>query len=166
MPYTHQQLSDKEQIRDAVLRYCHGVDRLDPDWMKSAYWPEAIDEHGNFIGNAHEFADYCMPAHLKWKWTMHSIYNHTIELDDDGWHARGELYNITHLCRADTGAIDVWYGRYLDRYEKRGDDWRILHRVCVHHGDETSSPVPMAMDVSKYRDGGFDRPSSGRRIGP
>lgn len=166
MTYTARQLSDREQIRDAAIRYCRGVDRLDAEQMKSAYWPEAIDEHGGFVGNAHEFADYCMTAHLTWSWTMHSIYNHHIELDDDGVGARGEIYNVTNLCRAETGAIDTWYGRYLDRYEKRGAHWRIIHRVCVHHGTHTTSAAPMAIDTSNYRDGSFDRPADGRRIGP
>ena len=78
-PMTVQQLLDREQLRDVAMRYCRGVDRLDADCMKSAYWPEAIDEHGSFIGNAHDFSDYCMTAHLRWKWTMHSIYNHQID---------------------------------------------------------------------------------------
>lgn len=166
MTYTAEQLSDREQIRDAAMRYCRGVDRLDAVCMKSAYWPEAIDEHGGFVGNAHDFADYCMTAHLKWSWTMHSIYTHQIELDDDGAGASGEIYNITHLCRAQTGAIDTWYGRYLDRYEKRGDDWRIIHRVCVHHGTHTESAAPMDIDTSNYRDGSCDRPAHDQTIGP
>jgi ketosteroid isomerase-like protein len=166
MAYTLQQLSDREEIRDAAMRYCRGVDRLDPDCMKSAYWPDAIDEHGSFVGNAHEFADYCMTAHLRWAWTMHSIYTHQIELDDDGVHARGEMYNVTHLCRADSGAIDTWYGRYLDRYEKRGDEWRIIHRVCVHNGTATAMFEPMPIDATNYRSGSFDRPADGRPIGP
>ena len=37
MPYTIEQLSDREQIRDAAMRYCRGVDRLDQDCMKSDY---------------------------------------------------------------------------------------------------------------------------------
>ena len=166
MTYTVEQLSDQAMIRDVAMRYCRGVDRLDLDCLKSAYWPEAIDEHGGFVGNAHEFAEYCMTAHLKWSWTMHSIYNHLVELDVDGTTARGEIYNVSTLCRADTGAIDTWYGRYLDRYEKRGDEWRIIHRVCVHHGTHTAPAEPMAIDASNYRDGSFDRPSAGRPIGP
>ena len=166
MGFTQEQLSDREQIRDAAMRYCRGVDRLDPDVMKSAYWPEATDHHGNFVGNAHEFADYCMEAHLKWKWTMHSIYNHQIELGSDGRQATGEIYNVTHLCRADSGQIDTWYGRYLDRYEKRGDEWRIAERVCVHNGTSTEEAEPMAMNTQKYRDGAFDRPANGRPLGP
>ncbi len=166
MRFTPDQLVAREQIRDVAMQYCRGVDRLDADLMKSAYWPEAIDEHGNFVGNAHEFVDYCMVAHLRWSWTMHAIYNHVIELDDDGVSARGEIYNVTHLCRADDGAIDTWYGRYLDRYERRGEEWRIIHRVCVHHGTETRTGPPMELDTSNYRDGSFDRPSDGRPLGP
>ena len=52
MPYTVEQLSDLQCIRDTALRYCRGVDRLDEDLMKSAYWPDATDNHGTFIGNA------------------------------------------------------------------------------------------------------------------
>lgn len=166
MSFTLQQLSDREALRDVALRYCRGVDRLDVDLMKSAYWPEAIDEHGNFVGNAHEFSEHCMTAHLKWSWTMHSIYNHSISLDTNGDTATGEIYNVTHLGQADTGAIDTWFGRYLDRYEKRHDEWRIIHRVCVHHGSQTTEAAPMNIDASNYRDGSLDRPSAGRPIGP
>ena len=38
MAYTPEQLSDMQCIRDAALRYCRGVDRLDVELMKSAYW--------------------------------------------------------------------------------------------------------------------------------
>ena len=38
MTYTAEQLSDLQCIRDAALRYCRGVDRLDVELMKSAYW--------------------------------------------------------------------------------------------------------------------------------
>ena len=44
MTYTPEQLSDREKIREAAMRYSYGVDRLDPEVMKSAYWPEATDD--------------------------------------------------------------------------------------------------------------------------
>ena len=46
-----QQLADREAIRECVLRYSRGVDRLDVEQMKSAYWPEATDDHGRFVGH-------------------------------------------------------------------------------------------------------------------
>ncbi|MEM9035986.1 MAG: nuclear transport factor 2 family protein [Actinomycetota bacterium] len=166
MAFTHQELADREAIRDVALRYCRGVDRLDVELMRSAYWPDAVDEHGSFVGNAHRFAEYCMTAHDRWSWTMHSIFNHSIELGDDGASASGEIYNVSTLCRVDTGAIDTWYGRYLDRYERRAGEWRIIHRVCVHHGTASAELPSMDIDASGYRDGGFDRRTPGRPLGP
>ena len=83
MGYTPQQLADIRAIEDAAKRYSHGVDRLDGDWMKSAYWPDATDDHGTFVGNAWEFVDHCMASHGRWRSTMHCVYNHQIELDAD-----------------------------------------------------------------------------------
>ncbi len=164
---TPEQLADIEACREAALRYCRGVDRLDPEEMKSAYWEDAIDDHGNFVGNAWEFVGYCMVGHDRWRATLHTTYNHVVELDDDGVHARGECYNIAHLFRADEPLVDMWYGRYLDRYEKRGDEWRIIHRVCVQEGNRTASAeTPMPIDPAKYRQGSFDRRVPGRLIGP
>ncbi len=57
---TVEQLCAIEACREAARRYSYGLDRLDGDVMKSAYWPEAIDEHGRYNGNAWEFCDYCV----------------------------------------------------------------------------------------------------------
>jgi hypothetical protein len=156
-----------EACREAARRYSHGIDRLDGEWMKSAYWPDGTDDHGVFVGNAYEFVDHCMVSHERWAWTAHTIFNHTVELDGDGVHARGEAYNVSYLQPRDSDELDIWFGRYLDRYEKRGDEWRILHRVCVHQGDLViPAGERMQLDAAKFRPGSFDRPSSGRPVGP
>src|SRR3546814_2627846 len=48
--------------------YCRGIDRKDPHMIASAYWPDAIDHHGVFDGNAHEFAGWIVPF-LREKYT-------------------------------------------------------------------------------------------------
>ena len=165
MAFSLQQLSDLECIRNVANRYCRGVDRLDVEEMKSAYWPDATDDHGAFSGNAWEFAEYCMVAHLNWRATHHCIFNHTIELESDGDHARGEIYNVTYLLQKDDDLLDIWHGRYLDYYEKRDEQWRILERVCVHEYTRTSPITAMEIDSEKFRQGNFDRPSQGRPLG-
>lgn len=164
---TLQQLADREAIREVANRYSYGVDRLDAECMRSAYWPEAIDDHGVFVGNAWEFVDRVVSTHGRWAFTMHATTNHMIELGDDGVSATGQLYNVSTLLSDDRSTLNTWFGRYLDRYEKRGDEWRIIHRVCVHEGT-TSEPVtaPMDIDASRFRLGDFDRPAQGRPIGP
>jgi hypothetical protein len=98
---------------------------------------------------------------------MHTIFNHTVELEDDGLHARGEAYNVTWLRRAEDDVLDVWFGRYLDTYEKRDDEWRILHRVCIHEGDlSVDAGTPMPIQAGAFTQGSFDRRTPGRPIGP
>jgi hypothetical protein len=166
MPYTSQQLSDLEDIREAARRCSRGIDRLDEELFKSAYWPEATEDHGRLAGTVHEFAASYVRSHAKYTWTMHSISNHTVQLDAGTTTARGEIYLVSHAALNDGAEIHAWYGRYLDRYEKRGVEWRIIERVCVHAGDQMFAAQPMPMDLSAFRQGSFDRPSSGRAVGP
>lgn len=164
---TVEQLVAIEACREAARRYSYGVDRLDAAVMKSAYWPDATDDHGVFVGNAWEFCERVVGSHDKWTWTMHTIFNHRVEIELGGDRARGEMYNVSYLFREDERRLNTWYGRYLDTYERRGDEWRISHRVCVHHSD-TSELVPdtMGIDASSFRQGSFDRPANQRPIGP
>ena len=166
MNYTIDQLVDLESIRDVARRYCRGGDRLDVEEMKSAYWSDATDDHGTFVGNAWEFAEHCMVGHLRWRSTAHCIFNHTITLETDGRHARGEIYNVSYLYQKDADVLDTWHGRYLDLYQKRVGEWRILERVCVHEHTSSRAVDPMLIDVDKFRQGDFDRPADGRLIGP
>jgi hypothetical protein len=165
MFYTAKQLSDIQCIRDVANRYCRGVDRLDLALMRSAYWSNATDDHGVFKGNAWEFCEMCMEAHLQWRSTSHCIFNHSIELLDNN-SATGEIYNVTYLFKKKEPVLDLWVGRYLDQYEKREKEWRIIERVCVHEGTSTVEIKKMDFDVSNFRQGDFDRPSSGRKLGP
>ncbi len=168
-----------EAIRDAAHRYSRGVDRLDADLMKSAYWPDAIDDHGVFVGNAMAFCDRVVASHGRFTATMHCILNHAITLDGEDHHgpdesdgpetAHGEVYNVTYLHRTDDEGqrwLDTWWGRYLDRYERRelpggGEDWRIAQRTCVHEwtrSERVEAAMPITAD--QFRQGSVDRGTS------
>ena len=66
-----------------------------------------------------------------WISTHHDNTNVMIELDGDV--AYGECHWTGWYRRRDGDQIvdQVSAGRYLDRYERRDGEWRILHRVCV-----------------------------------
>lgn len=163
---TVEQLTVIEACREAARRYSYGIDHLDAEVMKSAYWPDATDDHGRFVGNAWEFVDRVIHSHERYEWTMHVASNHRVEIDDDA-RARGEIYSVCYLFHGEARLLDTWYGRYLDVYERRGDEWRIAERVCVHHGSTRQSvPDDMQIDTTPFRQGSFDRPSSRRPIGP
>jgi DUF971 family protein len=145
-----------EAIRQAVLRYCRGVDRLDAELMRSAYHEDATDDHGVFAGPAADLCQRVVRSHRRYEATMHCVLNHAIDFVDDT-HATGEVYNVTYLLRAGR-QLDTWWGRYLDHYECRGGRWAIAHRVCVHEWTR-SEPLGDAMPIEadRFRQGREDR---------
>lgn len=144
-----------EEIRQAALRYCRGVDRLDPELMFSAYHEDATDDHGVFVGSARALCER-VASHRRYDSTMHCVLNHAIEFSD-ATHATGEAYVVTYLLRGDV--LDTFWGRYLDDYECRDGRWAIAHRTCVHEFT-SSRPLgdPMPIEVGKFRSGRADRP--------
>ena len=121
---------DRADILACVHRYTRGVDRHDRELMLSAYWPDAFDEHGVAEGDAAAFVDWAIGWHGEYQTRhQHMITNHTLELDGDNAH--GETYYI-FWGENRVGPPTLAFGRYIDRFEKRGGEWRIAHRVCVN----------------------------------
>lgn len=151
----------KDAIADAAIRYCRGIDRCDADVVKSAYHPDAYDDHGTFKGNAWEFAEYATVALRRYRATMHAIMNHLVtDVDVAAGTAKGEIYcQAFHLHESDGHqTVDWWWGRYIDQYTCRDGDWRIAHRVCVHEWT-MELPIERAMPIAAelFTNGSFDR---------
>lgn len=126
-------MTDQEQIRDVLARYCRGVDRADSELLRSVYHPGATDDHGLFVGPAETFVDQVLPELTKtWSMTMHTLGQSLIELDGD--QAAVETYFVAYHRRPADGAswLDTFGGRYVDRFERRAGEWRIAHRTVVH----------------------------------
>ena len=112
-------------------RYCQAVDRCDLEMLKSCYWEDGYDDHGFFAGNAHEFAEYVIPCLEKVDSSMHSITNTRFRFDADRC-ACASQWAVTHRLAHDGGFTDFLHqGRYLDVWEKREGEWKLLHRVIA-----------------------------------
>ena len=128
-----QQVADRMAIHDALVRYCRGIDRLDQDLVRSAYWPDSTDNHGTYNGNGYEFAAYAIPRlRNAYEATQHVIVNATITFRTprDATMADAETY--VHAYHVHDNTVMQFVGRYVDRFEKRGDEWRIADRVVVY----------------------------------
>ena len=124
-------------IQRCLLDYCRGVDRCDADLLASVYHPDATDDHGSFVGLGVDFArsvtahllrrtlsttHFCSPPHI----VFTSERTADVETQVLAW----------HRCRDDDGEyLEKFGGRYFDRFERRGDDWRIAHRALTHDWD-------------------------------
>ncbi|MET0239508.1 MAG: nuclear transport factor 2 family protein [Sphingobium sp.] len=126
------QIGDREAIRDCLARYCRGIDRGDAAMLSSAYWEDAVDDHGAIKGTAAEFIEKATKPRPDSMGMHHMMGQVMMEIDGDS--ATVESYfNATHrLLRADGTAYDlIVIGRYLDRMERRGDEWRIADRIAI-----------------------------------
>ena len=128
------ELLARQQIHDALLRYCRGVDRLDPDIIQSAYHPGARDNHGSFDGPVDKFIEWVMSNHAGGKVlnSVHHLGNSLITFEDEKI-AHGETYvSVNHRRLIDGELFDlISHGRFIDRFEERNDEWKIVDRLVV-----------------------------------
>jgi ketosteroid isomerase-like protein len=123
-------LQDRQAIHDCLMAYSRGVDRLDRELLLSVYHPDAVDDHGVFVGSPEAFADWVVAMHTATHLShQHCIFNTSVDLDGDVAHVES-YYLFVGLNRAGT-PLAMSGGRYLDRFEKRAGRWAIAARVCV-----------------------------------
>jgi hypothetical protein len=146
--------ADEAAIHAALLRYARGVDRADVDLVLSAFHADATADHGaGFTGNAHAAWTKRLgpdadpmdrvgigegePRDDRLISCQHHITNHIVELDTAGDHARSEAYFLAHYLTERGGHCYLASvgGRYIDRFERRGGEWRIAQRTSVHDWD-------------------------------
>jgi len=129
-----EELADREAIRHCLARYCRGIDRLDEDLLQSVYWDGAMDDHVNFVGTGQDFIPHVFGALGPMRQTQHLIGNILIDMDGKSAAHCETYFQAFHSIPkgSDGGAQDLFVGgRYVDRFEKRDDEWRIASRVVI-----------------------------------
>ena len=126
-------LLDRDAIRRAIVALARGEDRRDAGLISSAYWPDSVTDYGVFKGDFAEYLAWVVPGAEAITNTQHVLGQSHIELA--GVTAKVETQVISYH-RIDYGGGDehdtVIGGRYLDVFEKRGDEWRIAARTMLY----------------------------------
>jgi len=125
-------LVDREKIRDCLARLSRGEDRRDADLISGCYWPDATDDHGVFVGSFADYLAWVVPGTPSIPVTLHTLGQSLIDLR--GASAFVETH-VTAYHRIDMEGQQrdvVIGGRYLDRMQKRGREWRIAHRIMIN----------------------------------
>lgn len=127
-----QTLLDKQAISEILMTYSRSIDRKDPELLASIYWPDAYDDHLLYEGDIPGLVKFCfeftddMP-------TQHFLGNVLIEMED-GANAHAETYyQAYHNMPMEDGSREdmTLLGRYLDHFQKREGQWKILRRVVA-----------------------------------
>jgi hypothetical protein len=132
LPEELKDLLAREQIRDCIARLARGEDRRSAELISASYWPDASTDFGMFAGSFAEYLAWVVPGSPAIPVTQHILGQSVIALDRAA--ARVETH-VTSYHRINMGTEErdvVIGGRYLDRFEQRGNEWRIVNRTMLY----------------------------------
>jgi len=140
MPLSLQEISDRIEIHDLLVRYSHAIDTRDFDGLDSVFTPDAFIDYssmGGAKGSLPEIKEFLRKAMAQFSGFQHMIANSMIELRGDTATGRTMCHNPMVLTRPD-GRTHVFYCGlwYVDRLVRTPAGWRIRERVeekCYFH---------------------------------
>ena len=149
---TMQNLHDRQDILDCITREARGRDRQDVELTLSAFWDDALDEHGPRVTSALEYPEQANAGHARFfKATCHNLANHSCEIDGDIAHC--ETYVVGAMLIGNLKNTILLIGRYIDRMERRDGEWRIARRRTIVdtslQGDASFLQTPMVTGFPK-----------------
>jgi len=129
-----QELHDKQTIREALYRYCRGVDRLDPELIRSCYYPDANDDHGTYQGSRDGFVRHAGDGLKTMLATMHYIGNVLVDVQDTVAYSETYVVSYHRMPSRKTGETEhIVACRQVDRYERRQEmPWKLGGRTVVY----------------------------------
>jgi len=132
IPDQLQVLVERDSIRECIVRLARGEDRRDAELISASYWPDSVTDYGVFVGSFDQYLAWVVPGSAAIPVTQHVLGQSMIELE--GAAALVETHvNSYHRIDMGTEHRDTLIGgRYLDRLEKRGGEWRIANRVMLY----------------------------------
>src|SRR5205814_1004349 len=136
-----------------------GVDRGDSELLLSLYHPDAVDDHGGpeLLGTqAGRFGGPRQPVQTGHT-GQHFMGNITIDVE--GNKAYAETYTVSYMPSDHKGDPYVRMRglRYVDRFEDRGDGWKIAYRVVVDDWDFMGKWVEKSPMSEQWRRGTRDQ---------
>jgi hypothetical protein len=141
------EVADRQAIADCIFLYSRGIDRADAELLTEVFWHDARIIGELYSGGIAEFIGFSVAGGLKnWDRMMHIITNSIIRIDNDRAVSESYFYGY-HVGHAGAASGDlIIAGRYLDRFEKRQDEWRMSEKTILFEW------------YREYADNGGDKP--------
>ena len=129
-------LLDRDAIRQCVERLARGEDRRDPELISASWWPDATYDYGVQNGDFPSYLAWVVPGADAIKDTQHVLGQSYTVLEGDVAKVETHVMSYHRVDMgegANGGERDTCIGgRYLDRMERRGGEWRIADRVMLY----------------------------------
>lgn len=133
MAMSLQQISDRLEIQDLLVRYTRAIDTRDWSLLDRCFTPDAHVDYtssGGVAGKYPEVRAWLEKALAAFPAMMHFIGNTALELDGDRARARTYVLNPMGFPNPD-GSLHVFTvaAHYVDELVRTREGWRIARRV-------------------------------------
>jgi len=128
-------LLDENACRAVLARYGAAIDWQDRQGLETVFWPDAEIDYGFFKGRGADFVTVLLQIAALSLRRFHMLGGERLRIVGDIAHA--ESYILTQaVSQAADGAqlSSLFYGRFIDRLERRHGEWRIARRDYLQHG--------------------------------
>jgi hypothetical protein len=135
-----------ESIWENELRYTRGLDRHDLDLERSVFWSDAAISYGAPL-NLDDIDTWANVSHANNAAHQHHVTGLTLDISGSTAHEEGDILYSSDVVR--DKSLDVpgtatpgravagskatlGTGRYVNRYERRNGEWRMIVHEYVH----------------------------------
>jgi hypothetical protein len=148
-----------QAIWENELEYTRGLDRHDATLENGVFWPDAAISYGNLVA-VEDLASWANALHANTAAHQHHVTGLTLDVDGNDAHEEGYIFFSSDQARdksRDTAGAPTpgrvvagsfatfGTGRYVNRYQRRDGDWRMIVHEYVH---DVSLRLP-AVDLCK-----------------
>lgn len=139
IPEAFQQLLDRQQIEDVLVRYSRAVDRADVDLLRGCYHDDATEDHGGvFKGTARDYVDQIAGILPKAGILNHLVTNVLVEFaSPDAARVEACILTFARMKKDGEKFDTLTLARAVDRFERREGRWAISERrLCFEWNQE------------------------------
>jgi 3-phenylpropionate/cinnamic acid dioxygenase small subunit len=131
MALSPQELSDRTEIHDTLIRYAQAIDTKEFGLLADVFTPDAQVDYttsGGIAGKYPEIRAWLEKALTPFPSYLHALSNTTYRFDGDSAYTR--TYFVNPMAYPADGGLHTFtvYGFYVDRLVRTADGWRIAER--------------------------------------
>ncbi len=139
MPYTAQQLSDLQDIRDVLHSYCRAIDDNRPDDVVELFTDDCEYDYGGDLGTfndkAYAYKFFRAGTDKIYKRSAHYVSNIEVSFNGEDSAETVTYLDAWHEFHEDID--NAWvFGRYVDSFVRTDAGWRICKRQVLTMGQE------------------------------
>jgi len=132
MPMSMEEISDRLEIQDLMVRYSYAIDSRNWDALDDVFTPDAHIDYsvfGGSVGNLAETKAFLTEAMPMFTTLQHMVSGTTIAFDGDTATAKTQCHNPMTMGDAEKPDLMVCGLWYVDKLVRTPDGWRIKERV-------------------------------------